>query len=191
MSDWLDTETKAILQGVPPEKLAPPGIAGFTLVLLSKSSNHKRLRQGLAKTGCLDSDASTAILAGTCPQIVATGLTLENALLGQFELACCDSASVFLRDEVVAEDDRDYLAQTYADLLTSQEFQPVRIEIRSVPDDERGRRFLDQFVGTDEASLQPIGLPLCHTAMKKKARFVCHWGGKIGADVRMEACDTT
>jgi hypothetical protein len=32
---WLDTETKALLQGVPPEKLASPATATFTLVLLA------------------------------------------------------------------------------------------------------------------------------------------------------------
>ena len=35
MTNWLDTETKALLQGVPPEKFAPPDTATFTLVLLT------------------------------------------------------------------------------------------------------------------------------------------------------------
>ncbi len=46
MSTWLDTETKALLQQVPPEKLAPPDTGKFTLVILHKkqaaSADHVR-----------------------------------------------------------------------------------------------------------------------------------------------------
>jgi hypothetical protein len=183
MSDWLDTETKAILQGAPPAKLAPPDTVGFTLVLLSKSDDHRRLQDALAKAGSRD---PAALLAGECPQIVAAGVTLEEALLGQFELACCDSAAVFLRDAVVAADDRSYLSRLYSELLTGEEFEPTGIEIRSVPNDSRGRRFLNQFVGTEETWIQLIGLPLRLRVMGKKARLMWHWGTKIGAEIRIE-----
>ena len=187
MSDWLDTETKAILQGGPPDKLAPADTAGFTLVLLSKSSDRKRLGQALAKAGCRDPGVSIAILDGKRPQVVATGLTMDDALLGQFELACCDSAAVFLRDAIVAEDDREYLSKLYAGLLAGEEFAPVEIEIHAIPRDDRGGRFLGQFLGraADDRLFQ-VGLPLRQTVIHKKARLMLHWGGKIGADVRMK-----
>lgn len=107
-------------------------------------------------------------------------------MLGQFELACCDAVAVFLRDEVVAANDAAYLAEVYSDLLASEEFRPVGIEIRSVPNDERGRRFVDQFIGADEALPPPVALPIRRTVTGKKARFTRHWGQKIGADVRMQ-----
>ncbi len=185
MPDWLDTETKAILQGVPPDKLAPPDTVGFTLVLLRESDSRKRLEEGLAKAGCCDSRASVAVVR-ECPQVLAAGLTLEDALLGQFELACCDSIAVLLRDAVVAANDRAYLLEVYSDLLNAEEFQPMGIEIRSVPNDHRGRRFLDQFVGSEEIGGQAIRFPVRLKVMRKKARLMGHWGKKIGADVRLE-----
>ena len=103
MSRWLDAETKAILQGVPPEKLAPPDTIGFMLVLLFKGNDDARLRRALAKAGCANPSLAETILASRCPVHVSNGLTVEDAMLGQFELACCDSAAVFIRDEVVAE----------------------------------------------------------------------------------------
>jgi hypothetical protein len=185
MSEWLDTEAKAILQRTPPEKLAPADTAGYTLVLLSKTSDQERLRQALAKVPCCDPAASNAIFASPCPHVVATGLTAEDAMFGQFELACCDCAAVFVRDEVIAEDDRSYLSRLYAELSDSEEFRPVGIEIHAVPNDERGRRFMRQFVGTDLTFLQRVALALHETVMEKKARMMWHWGRKIGADVRM------
>jgi hypothetical protein len=185
MSQWLDTETRAILQGAPPEKLAPPDAVGFTLVLLSKTNDQERLRQALAKAGCTNPAASEVILTSPCPQVVAVGMTAEDAMLGQFELACCDSAAVFIRDEVVAGNDQPYLSDVYAKLSSSSEFQPVGIDIHSVPNDDQGRRYLQQFLGVHEFFLEWIGLPLHQTVMKKKARMMRHWGEKIGADVRM------
>jgi len=185
MAEWLDTETTAILQGVPPNKLAPPTTAGFTLVLLSKSGDHDRLQEGLAKAGCSDPLLSRRVLASPCPCVAATGLTVEEALFGQFELACCDSAAVFVRDEVVTENDHPYLSDLYVELASSEEFQPREIEVHSVPHDERGTRYLRQFLGTDERFLERVVLPLRRTVMEKKARLMWHWGKKIGADVRM------
>ena len=45
--DWLDTETKALLQRSPPEKLAPPDTATFSLVLLAFAGvDHGTLFEG-------------------------------------------------------------------------------------------------------------------------------------------------
>lgn len=185
MSEWLDTETRAILQGVPPEKLAPPDTVGFTLVLLSKTNDQERLRQAFARAVCTGPAASDAVLTSSCPQVVAIRMTAEDAMIGQFEFACCDSAAVFIRDEVVADNDKSYLSGLYLELSSSEEFQPVVIEVYSVPNDDQGRRYVRQFLGVYESLLERARLPLHQTVMKKKARVMRHWGMKIGADVRM------
>ena len=41
--DWLDTETKALLQASPPEILAPPATEGFTLILLANYGHEHHL----------------------------------------------------------------------------------------------------------------------------------------------------
>lgn len=184
MSEWWDTETKSLLQNVPPEKLAPPDALGFTLVLLDKTVDSTRLQYAGTQTGWLASAFNTA-RTGSCPLPLLTGLTLDDALLAQFELACCDSAAVFIRDEVVAENDQAYLAQLYAELALSEEFQSVGIEIREVPQGERGQRFVLQFLGVDERLLERMQLPLQLQVMRKKARVMCYWGKKINADVKL------
>ena len=143
MSEWWDTETKALLQNVPPEKLAPPDTVGFTVVLLTKTEA-MRLQQAATRTGWLVSAFHTAVTS-RCPCPLLTGLTLDDAMLAQFELACCDSAAVFVRDEVVAENDRVYLSELYAELSSSEEFEQVGIEIRDVPQASKESGFCCSF----------------------------------------------
>ena len=100
MSDWLDTETKAMLLAEVPDKLAPPEVAGFSLVLLEMGGDRVRVLRTLPTLGPLLPGVSQRILAGTCPLILCKELSLEAAMLGQFELICCDAVAVFLRDEV-------------------------------------------------------------------------------------------
>lgn len=184
MSEWLNTETKALLQNVPPEKLAPPDTVGFTLVLLSRTEDQKRLRRALTRAGCNQAAASQIVLTGLCPQVVAVGMTAEDAMLGQFELACCDSVAVFIRDDVVAKNDQLYLTELYAELSSSEEFELVAIDIHFVPDDDRGKRYLQQFLGVRELLPEWSGPPLRQKVLQKKARIMRHWADKIGADVR-------
>jgi len=183
MSEWWDTETKALLQNVPPERLAPPDTLGFTVVLLTKTEA-TRLLQAATRAGWLASAFQSAITC-SCPCPLLTGLTLDDAMLAQFELACCDSAAVFVRDEVVAENDHVYLSELYAEVLSSEEFEKIGIEIRDVPASEQGKRFLAQFLGAGEKSLEVFRLPLHLQVMRKKARIMGYWGRKINADVRM------
>ncbi len=184
MSEWLDTETKSLLQNVPPEKLAPPDTLGFTLVLLTRTGDSTRLQHAAKQAGWLASTFNTA-LGGECPLRLLTGVTLDDAMLAQFELACCDSAAVFIRDEVVAENDHAYLSELYQELASSDEFRNVGIEVRDVPQSDQGKRFVLQFLGGHERSLELARLPLHLQVMRKKARIMCYWGKKIGADVRM------
>ena len=107
----------------------------------------------------------------------------EDALLGQFELVCCDAVSVILRDEVVAEGDPSYLARLYDRLRGAEEFRPAFLEIRSVPDSELGRDFVDQFVGIDWEGFRrrvETGGRLRLQVAFKKARIMLHSASKIG-----------
>lgn len=185
MSAWLDTETKALLQQVPPGKLAPPNTATFTLVLLKKGADSARLTWSLARVpGCSKQGASAAV-SRICPLLITSGLSLADAVLGQFELICGDSISVFLRDEVALSATGDYLGQVYAQFRRSQEFEEVTVHVASVPDTDQGRRFGEQFLGytADNVDDTPKNYPLEMRIMRKKARIMAHWARKIGAKI--------
>ena len=153
-------------------------------MLLSKTDDAARLRYAATKADWLEA-AFNAALTNRCPLALATGVTLDVAMLAQFELACCDSAAVFIRDEVVAEHDHSFLSQLYRELSSSEEFQPVGIQVHSVPHNDQGRRYLQRFLGSDERSPHCAPTPLHLMVMKKKARIMCYWGRKIGAAVTM------
>lgn len=117
--------------------------------------------------------------------LIASGLSLEDALLGQFELACCDSVSAFLRDEVAREADARYLDGVYSSVLHSPEFEEVRVEVVAIPGTDEGSRFVDQFLGPS-ASRVPLsdGEPrLVLNPTRKKARIMAYWAEKVGARV--------
>jgi hypothetical protein len=184
-SPWLDTETKALLQQSPPEKYAPPDTGIFTLVLLRKGNDLTRLAQALARVPGLSSEKAERIVSSCCPLPVARSLSLHDALLGQFELVCCDSISVFVRDEVVWSASSDYLPRLYSHLQRSPEFENVSISVTLIPQSDQGRRFVDQFLGgMSQLSSCPHRGYFCEiTAMRKKARIMVHWAKKVGADV--------
>ena len=176
MSTWLDTETKALLQSSPPEKLAPPNTATFALVVLSiQSQDPVRITEAIGRVVGSSLDGSLAILARPMPLILKHGLSHEDALLGQFELISCDAVSVFLNDEIVAEATQDYLTDLYRLLLQSTEFQPVSVRIEYIPSNDKGVEFLSRFV-----SKAVITLPIELKVMQKKARIMQHWAVKIG-----------
>ena len=101
---WLDTETKALLQHVPPEKLAPPDTGMFTLVILRRKgkANIARVAQVLVRIPRV-SPFRAVILRLVCAQPIVSGLSLGEARLWQFELICCDAIAVFLPDGVGAQ----------------------------------------------------------------------------------------
>ena len=185
MSAWLDTETKALLQQSPPGKLAPPDTATFTLVLLEKGPDPTRLMWSLARVPGRPKQGASAIVLGACPVLIVGGLSLSDAVLGQFELICGDSISVFLRDEVVLSATADYLNQLYAQFRHSQEFEEVTVHIASVPGTDQGKRFGKQFLGNMAGSPEDTlrNYPLETQIMRKKARIMVHWARKIGAKV--------
>jgi hypothetical protein len=187
MTEWLDTETKALLQANPPDKMAPPDTGTFTLVLLAPGRDVERTAWAVGWIcRCGEADAM-ARAAGQLPAVVAAGLSVEDALIGQFELVCCDCVSVFLADEVVEGADPDYLQDLYATLCQSSEFDEVTVEIRAVPDTPEGRKFLAQFLGPRAAAqiTSFAGLPTQQRMMRKKARVLLHWADKVGADAAL------
>lgn len=171
-TDWLDTETKAQLWKNPPDKLAPPDVDGYSLVLLERGTDRDRVENAILT---LADDAT--VVAKECPCVVRRNLSLTDALVGQFELICSDSISVFLRDDVVRLGNPSYLRELFDNLRAGEEFAPVTAQLTSIPADEHGRRFLLQFFG------QFLGLDTTHTVTRKKARIMAHWAAKLGATI--------
>ena len=186
MTEWLDTETKAMLQQVPPEKLAPSITGLFTLVLLRGGNDTNRLVRALARIPGISPGKATDLSEQRCPLPVVSGLSLADVMLGQFELVCCDSVSVFLRTEVVSSAEQWYLAQLYQQFQRSPEFACVKVTVVSVPQTALGEQFVDQFLGgTDVMPRVVVASLRSHeeTMMRKKARIMAHWAEKIGAVV--------
>jgi hypothetical protein len=186
MTDWLDTETKTMLQHVPPQKFAPPETGLFTLVLLSKGNNSAHLMRALDRIRGLSPLKSESLLMQHCPLRIAGSLSIGDAMLGQFELICCDSISIFLRDEVYASSDSWYLTQLYQQIRESPEFEHIKVKIASVPKTTVGEHFVDQFLGGPDVipPLVSAGLrSFTGNMMRKKARIMAHWAEKIGAEV--------
>jgi hypothetical protein len=188
MRDWLDPQTKAILQGVPPTKLAPAGAAGFSLVMLDDGNDPPRTDRAVARIAEQIVRPLLLWRKPPFPTVIVDGLPIEDALFGQFELISCDAISVFLRDEVVAKGFDDYLRNLYVDLRHSHEFEAVTVDIRSVPENEDGDRFLDQFLGIErkDFTAQSTEMPSQAEVARKKARIMSHWAGKIGAVVAFQ-----
>jgi len=175
---WLDTETKALLQGGGPN--AGTGVAAgeYSLVLLRAGEEMGRLvRAAMRVLHCAEPEA-VGTLRRRLPLIIASGLSFDDALLGQFEFICCDATTVFLRDEVAHQGRRSYLEQLYDRLRQSEEFAPVTVMVRRVPEGDEGPRYLDQFLG-----MRAPLLPLRVSVPRKKARIMMHWGNRIGAAV--------
>ena len=185
LSPWLDTETRAMLQQAPPEKYAPSDTDTFTLVLLRKGKNLRRLSQALGTLPGLSSEIAENLAASSCPLPVARGLSHYDALLGQFELVCCDSVSVFLRDGVVWSAKGDYLARLYPQFELSPEFEDVSINVHSIPHSERGERIVRQFFGGMVADSDQVHTDYSFHGkmMRKKARIMAYWAKKLGAQV--------
>lgn len=180
MNTWLDTETKAMLQKSPPNKLAPPHTKGFTLVLLSIYRHHpERLTRAIQRI-CSDSkERAIARLNQALPITLKVQLTEADALLGQFELICCDAVSVFISDKVIKHGESKYLIDLWNTLLRSDEFAETNVAVDSIPDSEAGADFIDQFLGSYDGSPKTVTVPY------KKARIMNHWGSKIGAHIQL------
>jgi len=81
-SSWLDTETKAVLQQVPPQKLAPAITETFSVVVLSFDSHgdhtrHVRAFDRVLRTSFTDAELQTRRKP---PFVVKRELTAADAI---------------------------------------------------------------------------------------------------------------
>jgi hypothetical protein len=185
--NWLDTETKAILQKEHEPRLAPPAVAEFGLVLLRKGEDEKRLVRAICRVKDCPEPEAVTLSRSPLPVIIDPGLSEADALFGQFELICCDAVAVFIRSEVLlAEGQKDYLDALFKKVLESPEFRPTRIEVIEVPATDAGKVFADQFLG-DLGSLDKLPVEEFSVWVPlKKARMMQHWSEKAGVLVK---CD--
>ncbi|QDS98888.1 hypothetical protein [Adhaeretor mobilis] len=183
MSSWLDTETKSLLSKEPPNKLAPSDIAEFSLVVLECNDAESERAQRAVERICQGSHwIAKENLGNASPFVLQHGLSEADALLGQFELICCNIVSVFIPDEVIENAKPEYLSELYATLLDSSEFTNTKLRIGSLPDNTQGAEFIVQFLGKE-----PLSCPVEIEVPFKKARIMTHWASKIGAEVLLLA----
>jgi hypothetical protein len=181
MTQWLDTQTKAILQGKDPPRIAPPLEAGFSLILLERGQNSELFQRAISRILEPEKNKTMHDISNKpCPIAIQSLISYENASLGQFELICADSISVILRDDVAMDGESDYLESLYQSLRRSQEFQIVLASLLTVPVGDRGQNFCDQFLGCTKV-LPPITI----STTFKKARIMQHWAGQIGAEFEL------
>ncbi len=175
-SEWLDTETRTILcDGWGKETLT--ATSAFSLLLFTKGSDAGRISSVVAELQHCGTANSTLF-----PFVVRQGLSLDDALAGQFALACCDCASAFVRDDIVLQMDAPGFSALFAELSVSPEFRYVDVQVWNIPATEHGRKFLWQFLGL------AVGVRLPHRmrVMKKKARLMAHCAEKIGGVVLID-----
>ena len=180
--NWLDPQTKELLQKVPDTKLAPPKTAEFALVLLRKGKDHERLIHAIAQINKCRASKATVLASRRVPVTINNDLTEEEALWGQFELICCDAISVFVRSEVMQANDGFYLVPLFQQVLRSPEFRPFKINLIKVPVNESGKKYLDKFLGETTKPIFPIALKVPF----KKARIMEHWAKRVGAQIQLE-----
>ena len=182
--NWLDTQTKELLQKVRDEKLAPPKIPGFALVLLREGQDRERLVGAVVEINKCNRFEAAALVRQPLPATINRDLTEDDALWGQFELICCNAISIFVRTEVLMQNDKDYLGPLFAKVLESPEFVPTVVDITDIPSTEPGEKFIEQFLGE-----KPVNRIFPATVIMpfKKARIMEHWATRIGATLKIES----
>ncbi|MFA5193495.1 MAG: hypothetical protein WC740_22530 [Verrucomicrobiia bacterium] len=185
--NWLDTQTKEILQKAHEPKLAPSKTAEFALVLIQRGMDPQRLLRAICRINECSEPAAIELIHQPLPLAINSDLRQEDALWGQFELICCDAIGVFVRSEVLEQSDDNYIHSLFQTVLHSPEFRPVKMRIVAVPPTEAGNRFIDQFLGIATSGLEDLVFPFGIEISFKKARIMKHWAGRIGAQVQVES----
>ena len=185
--NWLDTETKAILQRREDPKLTPPKAGEFALVLLGKGTDAERLVHAIREiNNCTETEA-IELVGLPVPVTINRGLTEGEALFGQFELICCDAIAAFIRSEILWEQDQNYLNSLWMKILASPEFKSAKIDVLELPATESGEKFAEQFLGMSVSNLKTGTSGYSVSVPFKKARIMKHWAARIGAQVRCDA----
>ncbi len=180
---WLDPQTRELLERSPPERRAPAKTSEFGLVLLRKPADQRRLERAIARVNVCDAAAAAELAARPVPLFVNLDLSYGEALLGQFELICCDAPAAILPSEVLERGDARYLADLFAQVAASDEFRPTSVTIHALPDNEEGARFFDQFLGSEGPA--SLAWPLLLIAPLKKGRIMRRWAERIGGRVEV------
>jgi hypothetical protein len=178
--NWLDTQTQELLHGAPPPRDAPSKSAEYALILLQKGCDEPRMVRAVTRISDIDPAAAAELISRTPPTVIHRDLRYEDAVLGQFELICCDAPSAVLNAEVLDHGGEAYLEHLFLRILQSTEFKRCQVVIHHIPKTEAGERFADQFLGYDAAELREIVLPLHLETPFKKARIMKHWAGRVG-----------
>jgi hypothetical protein len=181
--NWLDTETKAILQKDHEVRLAPPKAAEFALVLIRKGTDHERLVRAIRRINECPEVEAIALARSPVPITINSGLTEAEALFGQFELICCDAVAVFIRSEVMEQSEPAYIQSLFQQVLQSPEFKATRVEILEIPENDSGERFADQFLGASRHQQDERSGRVTVLTPFKKARIMRHWARRVGARI--------
>jgi hypothetical protein len=187
--NWLDTQTKAILQREYEPPPSPPKVAEFALVLGSKGVDRERLVRAVFRINDCSRSVALALVGQPLPLTINSDLSEEEATLGQFELVCCEAISAVVRSEVAEHADREYLKDLLQRVSHSPEFEPTTVRIDDVPMTESGQRFVDQFLGLDLTGFRESGFPRRFTMPRKKVRILKHWAARVGAQVHDNAAE--
>jgi hypothetical protein len=183
--NWLDTETKAILQKDHEPRLAPPKAAEFALVLIRRGTDNQRLVRAICRINECGESQAIGLARMPVPATINPGLTEAEALFGQFELVCCDAVAAFVRSEVLLEKDQKvYLQALFRRVLESPEFKPTRIDVLEIPATDSGEKFVDQFLGIPLPGQRKPVSRFSVWVPYKKARIMKHWATRVGAQVQ-------
>ena len=186
--NWLDTETKTILQKDHERKLAPPKAAEFALILIRKGPDHNRLVRAICRINECHEPEAIRLARSPTPITINPGLTQAEALFGQFELICCDAIAVFIRSEILEEQAATgYIQSLYQKVLQSPEFKLTRVDVLEVPETDSGERIVDQFLGTSRCAQKEQSKQFSVRVPFKKARIMTHWAERVGARIQCRA----
>jgi hypothetical protein len=172
--DSLDTETKSELCSEPPDKLIDVETESYSLLLLNKGTDERRIEPVVAaiRKHAIESQSEY-------PFIIARQLTLDDAIAGQLALACCDCVSAFIRDELVEDHATEVFRQLYRDVMTSREFQLMDVCVNHFPQTDVARQICWQFFGLASG----IECPATFRMYRKKARMLTLWARELKAVV--------
>jgi hypothetical protein len=165
------------------ETVECPETAEFALILLRKGPDHQRLVDAIIEINKARKANAAALASRATPVTIKSGLTEAEALWAQFELICCDAVSIYVRTEVIEQNDKAYLAGLFKEVSESPEFRPANVTIIQIPATESGEKFLERFVGTSGLIRS---FPMTLTVPFKKARIMEDWAARIGAEIKLE-----
>ncbi|MEM8953038.1 MAG: hypothetical protein AAGD22_02695 [Verrucomicrobiota bacterium] len=98
MCNWLDSQTKAILEPIPPKKPAGIALGEYCLAVIRMAADYDFNQRVFER---IDAERSVSEVGSLLERhsgvIVKNELSYEGALMGQFELICADTHSVFSR----------------------------------------------------------------------------------------------